>query len=144
MDTAHSRSGLLFICIANSIRSQIAEGVARHIAPEGVEVYSAGVSPGRLSAHVVRVLSESGIDASEQYSKPLSAVPYGRIATVITLCPEDLRNSLPAGPEVLRWPIEDPTASARSEDEFLDSLRRLRDELEGRLKSYFAQRRSGG
>jgi len=140
--SSDARTGVLFLCIANSIRSQIAEAVARRVAPEGVEIYSAGVSPGRVSTYALRVLAESGIDASEQYSKPLSAVPYGTIGTVITLCREDLRASLPAGPEVLRWPIEDPTSAARSEGDLLDAFRRVRDDLESRLRVYFAERAS--
>jgi arsenate reductase len=139
MGTSAERTGLLFICMANSIRSQIAEAVARHVAPDGVEVYSAGVSPGRVSTYALRVLAESGIDASEQYSKPLSAVPYGRIATVITLCRENLDASLPPGPKILRWPLDDPAAAARSEEELLEALRRVRDDLESRLNTYFAE-----
>lgn len=143
MSAAPAAPGVLFLCIANSIRSQMAEALARRLAPKGVAVYSAGVSPGRVSPYALRVLAESGIDASEQYAKPLSAVPYAKIGTVITLCSEDLRASLPPGPQVLRWPLDDPASSARSEDELMDALRRVRDDLEGRLREFFARTAAG-
>lgn len=138
MSTLPSRRGILFICIANSIRSQIAEAVARRLAPDGVDVYSAGVSPGRVNPYVQRVLKEAGIDASAQYAKPLSAVPYGNVGTVITLCRENVRASLPPGPAVLCWPLEDPVAGAASEEDLMEALRGVRDDLERRLKVFFS------
>jgi arsenate reductase len=144
MPAASPPAGILFLCIANSIRSQLAEGLARRVAPEGIDIFSAGVAPGRLSPYVVRVLSERGIDASEQYSKPLSAVPYAKVGLVVTLCREDLSASIPAGPRLLSWPLEDPIARAVSEKDVLDNLRRLSTDLERRIAGLFATRSKAG
>jgi arsenate reductase len=135
---------VLFLCVANSVRSQIAEGVARRLAPPGVEVYSAGASPGRISSTAVAVLAEAGIDASSQYAKPLGAVPHDRIGLVVTLCPEDLGVSVPPGVEQLHWPSDDPTAGATSEEERLEAFRRLRDALEAKIAALFATRAAAG
>lgn len=134
------RPNLLFLCVANSIRSQLAEGLARRLAPPGIEVYSAGASPGRIHGYVVAVLDEVGIDASAQYAKPLSAVPHDRIGTVVTLCAEDLGLSVPRGVERLHWPTEDPTASAISDDEMMEAFRRVREALERKIAALFATR----
>ena len=70
----------------NSLRSQIAEGLARHLAPSGIEIYSAGPEPTALHPCVVRVMSQGGIGVSRQSAKALSDVRVERISTVITLC----------------------------------------------------------
>jgi arsenate reductase len=140
MSFTSRRPGLLFLCVANSVRSQIAEGVARRLAPPGIEVYSAGASPGRISSYAVAVLAEIGVDASAQYAKPLSAVPHERVGTVVTLCNEDLGVRVPRGVEKLHWPTEDPTAAAISEEETMEAFRRVRDSLAGKITELFAMR----
>ena len=83
-------ASLLFLCVANSARSQIAEGLARRLAPPGVAVYSAGSEPGTINPLAVRVLAEAGVDASGQFSKGLDAVPLDEIDLVVTLCAEEV------------------------------------------------------
>ncbi|RMD85506.1 MAG: arsenate reductase ArsC [Candidatus Dadabacteria bacterium] len=133
-----SRRGILFLCVANSARSQIAEALARRMAPPGTEVYSAGSSPGRLHPLAVRVLAEKGIDASGQYSKPIDAIPRERIGTVITLCAEEVCPVFPGEVERLHWPFEDPAAAGPDEEQALEAFRRVRDAIAARLHEYFA------
>ena len=59
----------LFLCVANSARSQMAEGIARSLAPAGVKISSAGSAPSKVNPFAIRVLAEIGIDATRQYSK---------------------------------------------------------------------------
>jgi arsenate reductase len=131
----------LFLCVANSVRSQIAEGIANRLAPAEVEVYSAGSSPARISSYAIRVLGEIGIDASGQYAKPIEAIPLDRIATVITLCIEEVCPVVPAEVQRLHWPIVDPSGAGVLEADVLDSYRRVREELWSRLSTYFDGRR---
>ena len=81
---------VLFLCVANSARSQIAEGLARRLAPRGTSVYSAGSEPGTINPLAVRALAEVGVDASAQQSKGLDAIPLDEIDLVVTLCAEEV------------------------------------------------------
>jgi len=134
---ASERRGILFLCVANSARSQIAEGIANRLAPPEVEIYSAGSSPARISSYAIRVLAEIGIDASHQYSKPIEAVPLERVATVITLCAEEVCPTVPVRVKRLHWPLADPSAAGVLEGDVLAGYRRVRDELWSRLSAYF-------
>jgi arsenate reductase (thioredoxin) len=135
---APRRPGILFLCVANSVRSQIAEGLANRLAPPDVEIYSAGSSPARISAYAVHVLEEVGIDATGQYSKPIEAIPHDRIGTVITLCADEVCPVFPADVTRLHWPLADPTSVATSQEDVLAGFRRIRDELSTRLQRFFA------
>ena len=81
--------GLLFLCVANSARSQMAEGIARSMAPEGVTVWSAGSKPTQVRPEAKIVLEEIGIDISAHRSKAVSEIPTDQVDTVITLCGEE-------------------------------------------------------
>jgi arsenate reductase len=143
MSATPKRPGILFLCVANSVRSQIAEGIANRLAPADVEIYSAGSSPARISSYAVRVLGEIGVDAAGQYAKPIEAIPLERIGTVITLCAEEVCPALPGDVERLHWPLSDPSSSGVLEADVVESFRRVRDDLWSRLSAYFGARRSG-
>src|SRR5512146_3362024 len=81
---------LLFLCVANSARSQMAEGIARALAPAGVKVSSAGSAPSRLNPLAVRALAEIGLDISGQRAKGLDQIPPGDVDAVVTLCAEEV------------------------------------------------------
>jgi arsenate reductase len=130
------RSAILFLCVANSARSQIAEGWARRLAPPGVAVYSAGSHPGRLNPAAQSVMAEVGIDLSSHRSKAVSDVPVERVATVVTLCADEVCPVLPGDVRRLHWPLEDP-AGPGSEREVLARFRRTRDEIERRVRELF-------
>ncbi|GIX06287.1 MAG: arsenate reductase [Candidatus Poribacteria bacterium] len=130
---------ILFLCVANSARSQMAEGLARAMAPEGVEVYSAGSRPSRLNPDAVRAMAEIGIDISHQRSKGIEAVPVERIDTVITLCAEEVCPTFPRPVQRLHWPLPDPAAVKGSPEERLEAFRRVRDEIARRLRELFKE-----
>lgn len=123
------RNGLLFVCVGNSGRSQIAEGFARFIGPADMQYFSAGSAATELHPLAVKAMREVGIDLSGQRIKRLSEVPIAAVATIVTLCEDDECPSLPKGVHHLSWPIEDPGATPASEDEMLASFRRVRDQI---------------
>jgi arsenate reductase len=136
---SEARSDVLFLCVANSARSQLAEGWARALAPEGVGVHSAGSEPGKLNPWAVRVMSERGIDLSRHHSKPISAVPAERIRLVVTLCADEVCPVYPEAVERLHWPLPDPAAVAEGDDARLAAFRDCRDEIERRLRALFQE-----
>jgi arsenate reductase len=136
MQPTPSKPDILFLCVANSARSQLAEGWARRLAPAGVTVHSAGSEPGRLHPGAVAVMAEVGIDLAGQYSKPITDVPLERVGTVVTLCADEVCPVLPGDVARHHWPLEDP-AGAGSDEELLVRFRLARDEIERRLRAFF-------
>jgi arsenate reductase len=131
--------GLLFLCVANSARSQMAEGFARAMAPAGVECFSAGSEPSRLNPHAVDVMREVGIDISSQRAKGIDGVPVDRVGTVITLCAEEVCPVFPGDVTRHHWPLDDPAAVEGVETETLEAFRRVRDAIRSRLEGFLAR-----
>lgn len=129
--------GILFLCAANSARSQIAEGLARALAPDDVEVFSAGSSPSRLHPFVVRVLDEIDVDTSRLYAKGIDSIPADKVSTVITLCAADRCPHLAGEVARLHWPVEDPTAGGGDDQAVIEAFRRVRDTIRARLVELF-------
>jgi arsenate reductase len=131
---------VLFLCTGNSCRSQMAEGFALHMAPEGVRVYSAGVNPVGVNPLAVQVMAEAGIDISCQDSKDLDAVPAHEVEILVTLCGDAAERcpTLPGVKEILHWPLRDPARATGSPDEALRSFREARDDIAARVRSLFA------
>jgi len=134
---SEARSDVLFLCVANSARSQLAEGWARALAPEGVGVHSAGSEPASLNPWAVRVMAERGIDLSQHHSKPIADVPAKRIRLVVTLCAEEVCPVFPEAVERLHWPLPDPASVEGDDDARLAAFRECRDEIERRLRGLF-------
>ncbi len=132
--------GILFLCVANSARSQMAEGIARFIAPAQVRIASAGSRPTQVRPEAIAVLREIGIDISRHRSKAVSEISADGINTVITLCGEEECPIFPGKVRRLHWGLPDPGASEGSEEDRLNAFRRTRDELSRRLKPLFAAR----
>ncbi|MCP4039414.1 MAG: arsenate reductase ArsC [bacterium] len=133
------RTDVLFLCVANSARSQLAQGLARRLAPASVGIHSAGSEPKELNPLAVQVLAEVGIDANGLRAKTIDEVPADLIATVVTLCREEVCPVFPAGVRVLHWPLADPAAISGSEAEILKGFRATRDAIEARLRGVFVE-----
>lgn len=101
---------ILFLCVANSARSQLAEGLARALLPRSVRVQSAGSAPTRVRPQAIEALAELGIDAREQRSKSVADVDPADIDTVITLCAEQVCPAFLGRAARLHWPIDDPAS----------------------------------
>lgn len=130
------RKAILFICVANSARSQLAEGLARRILGPDVEVRSAGSRPSAVNPFAVRALQEIGIDISHHESKSVESLDPGflaRLDFVITLCAEEVCPSMVSKAKRLHWALPDPAGQGGTDDEKLERFRRTRDEIRRRL-----------
>ena len=128
---AQGRRGYLFLCVANSARSQLAEAIARALAPAHVRVMSAGSQPTRVRPEAIAVLAEIGIDASGQRSKNVAEIDPDTVDTVITLCGEEECPVFLGTALRLHWGLPDPAGAG------LDAFRAVRDELRRRLAVVF-------
>jgi arsenate reductase len=128
---------ILFLCVANSARSQMAEGIARSLAPKGVRVSSAGSVPSFVRPHALQVLKEIGIDISGHKSKGLDAVDASSVDAVITLCAEELCPVFLGKAMRLHWGLPDPARETGGEDRKLAAFREVRDDLRRRLELLF-------
>ncbi len=132
-----SPTGVLFLCVANSARSQMAEGLARAVAPKGREIHSAGSAPTHLNPFAREVMQELGIDISSHRSKTIDEIPSDRIGTVITLCGEEVCPVFPGNVERIHWPFEDPAAAKGSDEEVRKEFRRIRDQIRTKIQDFF-------
>jgi len=130
--------GVLFLCVANSARSQLAEGIARSLAPAGLTVWSAGSQPTRVRQEAIAVLAEIGIDISHHRSKSVSDIPAAEVDTVVTLCGEEECPVFLGKARRLHWGLPDPAVVGGSDADRADAFRRTRDELRRRLGVVFA------
>ncbi len=121
--------GILFLCVANSARSQIAEGIAHSIAPPGTKIWSAGSRPTSVRPEAIAVLQEIGIDISSHGSKSVAEIPASEVDTVITLCSEEECPVFLGKADRLHWGLPDPAAAAGSEAERIEAFRIVRNEL---------------
>lgn len=133
---------ILFLCVANSARSQMAEALARHLFGDAARVQSAGSAPSRVNPLARQALEEIGVDARQQRSKGLSDIAHP-IDVVITLCAEEVCPVFPGHVERIHWPLPDPAAAAGDNDERLQRFREVRDEIKQRLMSFAAARGLG-
>ncbi len=127
--------GILFLCVANSARSQMAEGIARTMAPPGTRVQSAGSRPGAVHPLAIQALAEVGIDISAAESTDVDTVDEDSVDMVITLCEQEVCPVWLSGAWMLRWPMPDPAAAP--EERRLEAFRDVRDWLKGRLERLF-------
>lgn len=134
---ALSPRGVLFLCVANSARSQLAEGIARSLAPPGVTVWSAGSQPTRVRPEAIAALGEVGLDISGHRSKSVSEIPAAKVDTVITLCGEEECPVFLGKARRLHWGLPDPAGVGGSKADREDAFRRTRDELRRRLAAVF-------
>jgi arsenate reductase len=129
---------ILFLCVANSARSQLAEGLAKSIFGEDAIIESAGSEPsGQVQPWAIAVLKEQGIDISKNGSKSTEDLPLGFLANmdyVITLCAEEVCPMLPSGAKRLHWPIKDPAGVA--EDDKADAFRQARDQIKAKILEF--------
>lgn len=129
---------ILFLCVANSARSQMAEGIARELAPAGVRVSSAGSEPASVRARAVGALAEIGIDISGQYSKGVDDVTRP-VDAVVTLCAEEVCPVWLGDARRVHWGLPDPAEAFGPPEEQLDAFREVRDELRRRLAVVFGR-----
>lgn len=130
---------ILFLCVANSARSQLAEGLAKSIFGDSAKIESAGSEPsGKVQQWAVEILKEQSIDISKNWSKSTDQLSLGFLANldyVITLCAEEVCPVLSTKAKRLHWPIPDPAHVA--EDKKADAFRTACENI--RNKNYQIQ-----
>ena len=139
-----SKKKVLFICVHNSARSQMAEAFLHQICREEFEAHSAGLNPGKLNPIVVEVMQEIGIDISVNETKAVfDLFKSGRtFAYVITVCDETSAERCPIFPGVttrLHWTFPDPSAFPGTHEEKLARTREVRDAIRARIEEWCAE-----
>lgn len=139
------KSKVLFVCVHNSARSQMAEAFLNHFCPEDFFAESAGLEPGILNPLVVQVMAEIGIDISGKGTQSaFELFKAGRLfGHVISVCDKASGERCPIFPGFAKrhhWSFEDPSAVTGSGDERLEKIRAIRDEIEGKIKEWCAER----
>ncbi len=135
---------VLFICIHNSARSQMAEAFLNKICGEFFEAHSAGLEPGKLNPHVVEAMREIGIDISGNKTKAVSDFikPGQNFAYVITVCDETSAERCPIFPGVttrLHWGFPDPSAFQGTREEKMEKIREVRDAIKQKIEAWCAE-----
>jgi arsenate reductase len=135
-----ARPGILFLCVANSARSQMAEGLARMVLGDRVRVQSAGSQPSRVNPYAIEVMQEIGADLTRHTSKSAGAIDPATVDTVITLCAEEVCPVFLGHVRRLHWPIPDPASAdpTLSREELLRRFRSARDAIWAKLKQLAA------
>jgi arsenate reductase (thioredoxin) len=131
-----ARQRVLFLCTHNSARSQMAEGLLRHLAGDRFEVVSAGTEATFVRPEAIEAMAELGVDISAQSSKTLERYLGEPFDHVVTVC-DDANEACPVFPRAksqLHWSFRDPSRSEGSAEERLEVFRTVRDEIQGRIR----------
>ena len=133
---ADTRS-VLFLCVANSARSQMAEGLARKRFGDRVRVQSAGSEPSTVNPYAFEVMAEVGVDLRTHHSKSVQTIDPATVDTVITLCAEEVCPVFLGQARRLHWPITDPASkdAVLPREEMLQRFRTARDVIQHKLET---------
>lgn len=132
---------VLFVCVHNSARSQMAEAYLNHLAPDRFIAESAGLEPGNINPYVVQVMQEEGIDISgNEASSVFEFFKEGRMFSyVITVCDQEAAERCPVFPsltERIHWSFPDPSSAKGTDEEKLAFARKIRDEIKETISTW--------
>jgi arsenate reductase len=135
---------VLFVCVHNAARSQMAEAILKHLAPDRFEVNSAGLDPTTLNPLAVAAMDEIGIDISHKQTKNVFDIYVGGelYNYVIALCDLGRAQKCPIFPgNAVRidWSFEDPAGFKGTWEQRLDATRRVRDSIKMRIEQWVAE-----
>lgn len=140
------KTRVLFLCTGNTARSQMAEAFLRTYGGDRFEAYSAGLEPSEINPYVYQVMEEIGLDLSGQRSKSVSEymgkVHFGYLITVCADAEERCPAVFPGMGQRLHWPFDDPATFEGSEEETVAKFRKVRDQIEQRIKDWLAESES--
>ena len=142
---AAERSRVLFLCTHNSARSQMAEGLLRHLAGDRFEAHSAGTEATQVRPLAIRAMDEIGVDISGQESKTLEDYLREPFDHVITVC-DDANEACPFFPGArnrVHWSFEDPSRAEGTEEERIAVFRLVRDRIRDRVQAELVDRGGG-
>jgi arsenate reductase len=132
---------ILFVCIHNSARSQMAEAFLNHFGKGKFEAESAGIEKGKLNPYVVKAMQEVGIDISHNQTKEVfDFFKQGRLyQAVITVCEKEAAERCPIFPGMVRrieWSFPDPSKFTGTSEEILSQVRKVRDEIKDKVLQF--------
>jgi arsenate reductase (thioredoxin) len=133
-----TKQRVLILCTGNSARSQMAEGILRHIAGEIFEVESAGVAPSSVRPEAIEVMREIEIDISRHRSKSVDEFTDQEFDHIITVC-DNAKESCPVFPGKatrIHWSFDDPASCVGDDEMRLAAFRRVRREIHARLEDF--------
>lgn len=131
-----NKPGVLFVCVKNGGKSQMAGGLMRHHAGDTVTVYTAGTKPGTtLNAQSVQSLAELGIDISDEHTKPITGDMLSNVKLIITLGKEAVVDPIP-GIEIRNWDTDEPSERGIKG---MDRMRLVRDDIQARIQRLAAE-----
>jgi len=127
---------IMFLCTANSCRSQMAEGFAKEFGKGFIEVHSAGLMAAGVHNRAIAVMKEIGIDISNQKSKVIEEGLLKQMDIIVTLCgyAEELCPYTPPEIKRIHWPIKDPVGTIGTEQEIMNEFRHARDEIKEKVQ----------
>ncbi len=128
---ASSKLNILFLCTANSCRSQMAEGWAEKLKSDCIDAYSAGTNPGVVSSRATEVMRETGVDITHHCSKHIDDLAGIDFDYVITLCGNANENCpvFPGKTKVIHRGFEDPASRIGTQKQIMDEFRKIRDQI---------------
>lgn len=128
----------MFLCVANSARSQMAEGLARALFGDHALIQSAGSTPTTVNPYAIAVMDERGIDLRAHRSKSVATIDPSAVHTVITLCAEEVCPAFLGRARRLHWPIQDPSSDDPSldRDAMLARFRAAREQIQALLEAH--------
>ena len=130
-------TNILFLCVANSARSQMAEGLARNIFGKEAHIQSAGSMPATVNPYALKVMAELDIDLSGHFSKNVDDIDMSGVDVIITLCADEVCPIVPGRIKRLHWPFPDPASDDPNLTDFelLERFRTARDAIQTRLRT---------
>lgn len=132
---------LLFLCTGNSCRSQMAEGWAKQLSSDDVEVQSAGIEAHGKNLRAIAVMQEAGIDISQQESTKLTDKMLEKADVLVTVCghADEHCPVIPANKQKIHWPLSDPAKATGTEEEIMQVFCAIRDEIHDRVQALLDQ-----
>ncbi len=132
---------ILFLCTGNSCRSQMAEGWARHLGGDRVEVASAGIETHGLNPRAVAVMAEAGVDIAPHHSTRLTPAMVADADLVVTVCGHADAHcpALPPEVEKRHWPLDDPARATGDEATLMATFRASRDAIRARVEALLTE-----
>lgn len=136
---------VLFLCVHNSARSQMAEAFLKQYGGDRFEASSAGLEPGKLNPFVIRAMAEVGIDISGNETKSVFDLHAARkvFQVVVTVCSKEAAERCPIFPglsEKIHWPFDDPSSMKGSDEEIMTGVRRVRDQIKEAVLAFIKER----
>ena len=133
-----NKQSILVLCTGNSARSQMAEGLIRHICKDAYDVFSAGTEPSKVRPEAIQAMAEKGIDIAGHRSKSVDEFTSRKIDYVLTVCDNAKENCpyFPASTLLVHHSFEDPAAVEGTDEERLNAFRKIRDEIEGYVPEF--------